>query len=83
MKFYRASDKQHNKLSNEFNYNVMIENLGQPTLAHSDAAAEVLLSRVSIACWPMRVIADMTNPDIIQKILDHIRGPSRSQPPPI
>ena len=27
--------------------------------------------------------ADITDPDIIQKILDHIRGPSRSQPPPI
>lgn len=31
----------------------------------------------------MRVIADITDPDIIQKILDHIRGPPRSRPPPL
>jgi hypothetical protein len=31
----------------------------------------------------MRVIADITDPDLIQKILDHIRGPPRPQPPPI
>jgi hypothetical protein len=28
-------------------------------------------------------VADITNPDIIQKILDHIRAPPRSQPPPL
>jgi len=31
----------------------------------------------------MSVIADIIDPDIIQKILDHIRGPPRSQPPPL
>jgi hypothetical protein len=31
----------------------------------------------------MRVIADITDPDIIQKILDHLTGPPRPQPPPI
>ena len=30
----------------------------------------------------MRIIADITDSDIIQKILDHIRGPPRSQPLP-
>ncbi|MEJ6515217.1 MAG: transposase [Pseudomonadales bacterium] len=30
----------------------------------------------------MRIIADITDQDIIQKILDHTRGPPRSQPPP-
>ena len=38
MKFYSASVKLYNNLSNEFNYNVMMENRGQLTLAHSDAA---------------------------------------------
>ncbi len=36
--FYRESVKLYNNLSNEFNYNVMMENRGQLTLAHSDAA---------------------------------------------
>tara|TARA_R110000764_G_scaffold32465_1_gene73547 strand:+ start:456 stop:1076 length:621 start_codon:yes stop_codon:yes gene_type:complete len=31
----------------------------------------------------MRVIDDITDPDIIQKILDHLTGPPRPQPPPI
>jgi len=30
----------------------------------------------------MRVIADITDPDIIQKILDHLTGPPRPHPPP-
>ena len=30
----------------------------------------------------MRVIADITDPGIIQKILDHLTGPPRPQPPP-
>ena len=38
VKFYSASVKLYNNLSNEFNYNVMMENRGQLTLAHSDAA---------------------------------------------
>jgi sarcosine oxidase subunit beta len=36
--FYSESVKLYNNLSNEFNYNVMMENRGQLTLAHSDAA---------------------------------------------
>lgn len=36
--FYRESLKLFQNLSNEFNYNVMFENRGQLTLAHSDAA---------------------------------------------
>ena len=36
--FYSESVKLFNNLSNEFNYNVMMENRGQLTLAHSDAA---------------------------------------------
>ena len=36
--FYRESVKLFNNLSNEFNYNVMMESRGQLTLAHSDAA---------------------------------------------
>jgi sarcosine oxidase subunit beta len=36
--FYSESVKLYNDLSNEFNYNVMMENRGQLTLAHSDAA---------------------------------------------
>ena len=38
VKFYSESVKLYNNLSNEFNYNVMMENRGQLTLAHSDAA---------------------------------------------
>ncbi|MEZ8132076.1 MAG: sarcosine oxidase subunit beta [Polaribacter sp.] len=38
VKFYSESVKLFNNLSNEFNYNVMMENRGQLTLAHSDAA---------------------------------------------
>jgi len=36
--FYRESVKLFQNLSNEFSYNVMLENRGQLTLAHSDAA---------------------------------------------
>ncbi|NNC98971.1 MAG: FAD-dependent oxidoreductase [Gammaproteobacteria bacterium] len=36
--FYRESVKLFKNLSNEFGYNVMYENRGQLTLAHSDAA---------------------------------------------
>ena len=36
--FYRESVKLWQNLSNEFNFNVMMENRGQLTLAHSDAA---------------------------------------------
>jgi sarcosine oxidase subunit beta len=38
VKFYSESVKLFNNLSNEFNYNVMMENRGQLTLAHSDSA---------------------------------------------
>ncbi len=38
VKFYSESVKLYNNLSNEFNYNVMMESRGQLTLAHSDAA---------------------------------------------
>ncbi|MDG1389205.1 MAG: FAD-dependent oxidoreductase [Halioglobus sp.] len=36
--FYRESVKMFQSLSNEFDYNIMMENRGQLTLAHSDAA---------------------------------------------
>ena len=36
--FYRESVKMFQDLSNEFDYNIMMENRGQLTLAHSDAA---------------------------------------------
>ena len=36
--FYRDSVKLYQDLSNEFGYNVMMENRGQLTLAHTDAA---------------------------------------------
>ena len=36
--FYRQSLKLFQGLSNELNYNIMLENRGQLTLAHSDAA---------------------------------------------
>lgn len=36
--FYRESVKMFQGLSNEFDYNIMMENRGQLTLAHSDAA---------------------------------------------
>ncbi|MFT7685632.1 MAG: sarcosine oxidase subunit beta, partial [Candidatus Azotimanducaceae bacterium] len=36
--FYRESVKMFQNLSNEFGYNVMYENRGQLTLAHTDAA---------------------------------------------
>jgi sarcosine oxidase subunit beta len=36
--FYRESVKMFQNLSNEFDYNIMMENRGQLTLAHSDAA---------------------------------------------
>ena len=38
VKFYRDSVKLYQNLSNEFGYNIMMENRGQLTLAHSDAA---------------------------------------------
>ena len=38
VKFYRESVQLYQNLSNELDYNVMMENRGQLTLAHSDSA---------------------------------------------
>ncbi len=46
--FYRESVKLYNNLSNEFNYNVMMENRGQLTLAHSDAAVRSFRWRAEV-----------------------------------
>ena len=48
VKFYSESVKLFNNLSNEFNYNVMMENRGQLTLAHSDAAIRSLRWRAEV-----------------------------------
>ena len=46
--FYRESVKLWQDLSNEFNYNVMMENRGQLTLAHSDAAVRSFRWRAEV-----------------------------------
>ena len=46
--FYRESVKLYSNLSNEFNYNVMMENRGQLTLAHSDAAVRSFRWRAEV-----------------------------------
>ena len=38
VKFYRESVRLYQDLSNELDYNIMMENRGQLTLAHSDSA---------------------------------------------
>jgi sarcosine oxidase subunit beta len=48
VRFYRESVKLYNNLSNEFNYNVMMENRGQLTLAHSDAAVRSFRWRAEV-----------------------------------
>jgi len=46
--FYKESVKLYQNLSNEFGYNVMMENRGQLTLAHSDAAIQSFRWRAEV-----------------------------------
>jgi len=48
VRFYRESVKLWQNLSNEFDYNVMFENRGQLTLAHSDAAVRSFRWRAEV-----------------------------------
>ena len=48
VRFYRESVKLWQNLSNEFDYNVMLENRGQLTLAHSDAAVRSFRWRAEV-----------------------------------
>ena len=48
VRFYRESVKLWQNLSNEFDYNVMLENRGQLTLAHSDATVRSFRWRAEV-----------------------------------
>ena len=48
VRFYHESVKLWQNLSNEFDYNVMLENRGQLTLAHSDAAVRSFRWRAEV-----------------------------------
>ena len=59
VKFYSESVKLFNNLSNEFNYNVMMENRGQLTLAHSDAAIRSFRWRAEVRClWRQKLVGE-------------------------
>lgn len=78
--FYRESLKLFQNLSNEFNYNVMFENRGQLTLAHSDATIRSFRWRAEVN-QHLGVRSELVDREAIRQLVpnlnlsEHVRFP--------
>ncbi|MGY0399411.1 MAG: FAD-dependent oxidoreductase [Ostreibacterium sp.] len=70
--FYRESVKLFQQLSNEFNYNIMMENRGQLTLAHSDATIRSFRWRAEVN-QHLGVRSELIDPQTIREMVPNLR----------
>jgi sarcosine oxidase subunit beta len=69
--FYRESVKLYQDLSNEFDYNIMLENRGQLTLAHSDAAIRSFRWRAEVN-QHLGVRSELVDTQTIKELVPHL-----------
>jgi len=69
--FYRESVKLFQNLSNEFGYNVMMENRGQLTLAHSDATIRSFRWRAEVN-QHLGVRSELVDRQTIRDLVPHL-----------
>jgi len=69
--FYRESLKLFQNMSNEFGYNVMMENRGQLTLAHDDAAIRTLRWRAEVG-QHLGVRVELVDRQTIRELIPHL-----------
>ncbi len=80
VRFYRESVKLWQNLSNEFDYNVMLENRGQLTLAHSDAAVRSFRWRAEVN-QHMGVRSELVDRQQIAELVPNLRMSEESRFP--
>jgi sarcosine oxidase subunit beta len=78
--FYRDSVKLYQNLSNEFGYNVMMENRGQLTLAHSDAAIRSFRWRAEVNKH-LGVRSELVDPQTIRELVPNLHMSDDSRYP--
>ena len=78
--FYRESVKLFEGLSNEFNYNIMYENRGQLTLAHSDAAIRSFRWRAEVNKH-LGVRSELVDRQTIAELVPHLNMSEESRFP--
>jgi len=66
--FYKASVAMYEGLSNEFGYNILYENRGQLTLAHSDAAVRSMRWRAEVNSH-LGVRSELVDPQTIKELV--------------
>ena len=69
--FYRESVKMFQNLSNEFDYNIMMENRGQLTLAHSDATIRSFRWRAEVN-QHLGVRSELVDRQTIAELVPHL-----------
>jgi len=70
--FYRESVKMFQDLSNEFDYNIMMENRGQLTLAHSDATIRSFRWRAEVN-QHLGVRSELVDRQTIKELVPHLQ----------
>jgi sarcosine oxidase subunit beta len=70
--FYSESVKMFQNLSNEFNYNIMMENRGQLTLAHSDAAIRSFRWRAEVN-QHLGVRSELVDRQTVRELVPNLR----------
>ena len=78
--FYRESVKLYQNLANEFGYNIMYENRGQLTLAHSDAAIRSLRWRAEVNTH-LGVRSELVDRQTIAELVPNLRMSEDSRYP--
>ncbi|MEO0367905.1 MAG: FAD-dependent oxidoreductase [Pseudomonadota bacterium] len=78
--FYRESVDLYRNLSNEFGYNIMYENRGQLTLAHSDAALRSFRWRAEVN-QHLGSRSELVDPQTIAELVPTLRMESDSRYP--
>ena len=78
--FYKESVKLYQNLSNEFGYNILFENRGQLTLAHSDAAIRSMRWRAEVN-QHLGVRSEFVDPQTIRELVPNLRMDEDSRYP--